>query len=112
LQLNFEFVEGNQSIDIADLYYIESCKHKVIFYVQKEKNKQLYTLYAKLDDLEHQLEQYLFIRIHKSYLVNYRHIHSVRNYILKLDTGEVLNIPKERFQAVKERYYELRGGMR
>lgn len=108
LELSYEFLEGKQTFSLADLYYIESKRHKLEFHLELGEQ---YTLYGKLDDVESQLQTYNFVRIHKSFLVNYKHIQSVENYKLYLKNGEVLPIPRERFRQVKERYYELRGGL-
>lgn len=107
----YSFLEGNKSISIDGIYYIESQKHKLIFYVM-EKNMAQYCLLDKLDNLEKELEPYGFIRIHKSFLVNSHYIKKIRSYCVTLVTGKALPIPKNRFQKVKERFYEIKGELR
>lgn len=107
-ELFYDCLEGRQLLAVPELYYIESKGHKLQLNVRDDR---VYTMYGKLDDLEEQLNAYNFIRIHKSFLVNYQHIRSIKNYILTLDNGVELMIPRERYRQVKEQYYELRGGL-
>ena len=55
-----------------------------------------------LDVLEERLKAYGFLRVHQSYLVNIRHIRSINNYVLALDTGEEMKVPKARYKQVKQ----------
>ena len=90
--------------------YIESNMHKLIFNVLGKKQAQ-YRLYGKLDDIEPELLKYDFLRVHKSFLVNSKYIVEIVNYKAYLNDGVALPIPRERYQKVKERYYEIKGDM-
>ena len=68
-----------------------------------------YSIYEKLDNIEKELQAYHFLRIHRSFLVNTKYIESIGNYRIRLKAGKVLPVPKEKFQKVKERYYEIMG---
>ena len=70
-----------------------------------------YQLYDKLDAVEERLQGYGFLRIHKSYLVNMRHIRRISNYRAFLDTGEELPIPRLRYQSVREAFVAYKGAM-
>ena len=50
-----------------------------------------------------------FIRIHQSYLVNMKHIISIKNYKTVLDNGEELPMSKAKFKAAKEAFIEYKG---
>lgn len=65
----------------------------------------------KLDEIEGRLKEYGFLRIHKSYLVNMKHVRRISNYEAELDSGERLPIPRLRFQAVKEEYAVYKGAL-
>lgn len=104
------FIEGEKTIPIADICYIESQKHKLCFEVRNQERQQ-YSLYEKLDNIDNQFAQYDFIRIHKSFLVNVMYIKAIRNYKVTLQGGEELPIPRERFQSVKEKYYSIKGDL-
>ena len=68
-------------------------------------------MYLKLDEIEGRLKEYGFLRIHKSYLVNMKHVRRIGNYEAELDSGERLPIPRLRFQAVKEEYAVYKGAL-
>lgn len=107
-QVSFSFMEGEKRLYTDNLLYVESNKHKSVFYYQ-EKQLTKYQIYEKLDDIEKVLEGFGFLRIHKSYLVNMRHIRRISNYIAELSTGEELPIPRIRYQLVKQEFVEYKG---
>lgn len=57
--------------------------------------------------LEKELEPYGFLKIHRSILVNYRYIHSIKGNELLLDDGRSLPISKYRLQATKQNFQKL-----
>lgn len=107
-KVSFGFVEGERTLYTDNLLYVESSKHKVVFNYLESGMVQ-YQIYDKLDNIEAKLSSYGFLRIHKSYLVNMRHIQKISNYEVILDTGECLPVPRLRFQSVKEAYVAYRG---
>lgn len=107
-QVSFSFMEGEKRLYTDNLLYVESNKHKSVFYYQEEQLTK-YQIYEKLDDIEKVLAGFGFLRIHKSYLVNMRHIRRISNYIAELSTGEELPIPRIRYQSVKQEFVEYKG---
>lgn len=113
-RVNFSFMEGERRLYADNLLYVESQRHKLIFYYMEEqthKDMFRYHIYGKLDEMEQKLSGYGFLRIHKSYLANMKHIRRISNYTALLDTGEELPIPRLRFQAVKEEFVAYKGAM-
>lgn len=106
----FSFSDGDRKIDTDTLLYVESRLHKVVFRY-RDMDADGDCIYDKLDNIESKLTQYGFLRIHKSYLVNMKHIQKISNYRAVLDNGEALPIPRLRFQSVKELYVEYRGAL-
>jgi len=98
--LEFAFVEGQVSLKPEDIIYIETSRHKNFFYTKT----QVYSIYKKLSDLEQELEDYGFVRIHLSFLVNMRYIEKISSYILRLANGKEISVPKSRYAYVKEKY--------
>ncbi len=107
-QISFSFMEGERRLYTDNLLYVESKKHKSIFFYQEEE-LTTYQIYEKLDNIEKLLKGFGFLRIHKSYLVNMRHIRKISNYIAELSTGEELPVPRIRYQAVKREFVEYKG---
>ncbi len=109
-QVTFPFLEGEKKLYTDNILYVESRGHKAIFHYM-EADPVTYQIYDKLDNVERKLEGCHFLRIHKSFLVNMKHIRKVNNYTAYLDTTEELSIPRIRFQAVKEAFVDYKGAL-
>lgn len=104
----FDFNEGKKNISLERLLYIESRLHKLEFYIMEDR-LNMYSLYGTLNDLEKELADSTFIRIHQSYLVNMKHIAKVSRYVALLSNGIKLEIPKARYKFVEETYVFYKG---
>ena len=109
-QVEFSFIEGKKKLYTDNILYVESSKHKSIFFYLETKLIQ-YHIYEKLDHIEEILAPYGFLRIHKSFLVNMKHISKINNYTVFLDTGEELPVPKLKFREVKEEFVAYKGAI-
>lgn len=109
-KLEYSFIEGKREIYVDSIMYIESRMHKLFFFLKGTREKS-YSIYEKLDNMETYLLSYGFLRIHKSYLINTKYIKKIANYKVEMDYGIVLPIPREKYQRVKEQYYEIKGDM-
>ena len=98
--IQFSFVEGNVCLRVEDIIYIETYRHKNIFYTTCET----YSIYRKMDDLEDDLQGMGFVRTHRSFLVNMRYIGKINSYIVTLTNGKELSVPKSRYPDVKRQY--------
>lgn len=83
-----------------------------IRYVQAKDNylnivtEKSFLIRYKISELEILLKPYRFLRIHKSYLVNYRYIHLIRNRTVILEDGSVLPVSRYRLNEVLEKFKE------
>lgn len=114
-KLSFSFVEGEQLLDVSDLLYVETDRHKNIFYTARDS----YRIYKKLDEIEQQLAPHGFVRVHRSFLVNMRYVKKISSYVLYLAQGAdgventvEISVPKSRYAYVKREYaaYQERHG--
>lgn len=108
IQVNGEIID----ISIDDILYIESKLHTVTIIVQKDKKgKHLkeYTCYSAIGELEQQLDQLGFLRVHKSYLVNMQHIQKYQCRELQLTNGAVLRTSVKNYREQKEKYMLWKG---
>ena len=96
----FSCVEGDMRLKASDIILIETSGHKNLI---KLKNVT-YQIYKKLDDLEEMLKGYGFLRAHNSFLVNMAHIRGINSYVLTLDDGRQLPVPKARYKQVRQEY--------
>ena len=109
-RINFSFLEGEKWLYTDNIFYVESQRHKAVFFYLDEKMEN-YHIYGKLDVIEERLSGYGFLRIHKSYLVNMKHICRISNYTAYLDNGEELSVPRLKYQAVKEEFVAFKGAV-
>lgn len=103
--VELSFVEGQIKLNADDIIYIETNRHKNVFYTKK----QTYTIYKKLDEIENELKRMGFVRVHLSFLVNMRYIDKISSYVLSLTNGKEISVPKSRYQEVKRRYALYKG---
>lgn len=61
----------------------------------------------KITDLEEQLNAAGFIRVHRSYLVNYKYIRSIRPAQIVMDDGTVIPISRYRAEAIRQTFRAL-----
>ncbi len=105
----FTFHEGGRKeVSLERLLYIESRLHKLEFHVMEDTMK-IYTMYATLNEIERDLKNANFIRIHQSFLVNLKYVINVLRYKVILMNGEELIIPKARYKKVKDSFTAYQG---
>ncbi len=103
--VEFGFVEGNVRLRVEDIIYIETSRHKNVFYTAE----RTYSIYKKMDELEKELEGMGFVRIHLSFLINMRYIEKISSYVMVLTTGKEISVPKSRYPEVKRQYTLFKG---
>ena len=86
------------------LYFQSDLKHVRIHSVNTEEN----IIFAKLSQLESKLDSH-FVRIHKSYIINSYHVHSIdkKEHMVKLLNGEVLPISDAQYDMVVKKFRGL-----
>ena len=103
--IEFHFVEGNIRLKVGDIIYIETDKHKNVFHTPEGS----YSIYKKLDELEEDLRDFGFVRIHQSFLINMHYIKKISSYVMTLTTGKEISVPKARYAEVKKQYTLFKG---
>lgn len=93
-------VEGEIRLKASDIILIETSGHKSIIRL----SDQTYQIYEKLETLEEKLKGFGFLRAHKSFIVNMEHIRSISSYVLTLDDGRQISVPKARYKQVRQEY--------
>jgi DNA-binding LytR/AlgR family response regulator len=105
----YEFQNGSRDVHINRIVYIESSLHKVIFHIEEKDKVATYYLYAKLDDIESELPDANFCRVHKSFLVNLKYARKIERYMLTLYDGGIINISKKRYAETKDSFMLYKG---
>lgn len=95
----------NHKVLIRDILYFESNKRKV-FIVMEENT---FELYGKLNDIENSLKacKVSFLRVHQSFLVNYKHIKGQSYDFVLMDNGKKISISEDRRKMISEQYCSM-----
>ena len=90
-------------VPVGALIYIESNGHIQTLHLERTGRDTLQTR-VTLSKLEELLLPCGFLRIHKGYLVNMAHLHSLKSTGAKLCSGLVLPVGSSNYRRNKERY--------
>ena len=90
--------------------YFEYKYNKTIVNIHTEEST--YRYYGKLDEVERRLIQNKipFLRIHKSFYVNFHFVDKITFSKLILSDGTVLQISQDRQNIIRKRYLDIFGG--
>lgn len=80
------------------LYYLESLGN----YVKVWDDKKYLLTQRTLSSFEEQLPPEMFVRIHKSYIINRRHVQYIEGNIIRLTNGRDLPLGKNYRHAIKQ----------
>lgn len=105
LQCRGELVE----LPFDRILYLEVLQHNVSVSVRVGEHTEVYSVNASLNSFEQQLENHGFLRAHKSYLVNMRHIRKFQCGSLTLDDGTVLRTSEKNYAEQKRKYLLWKG---
>ena len=89
-------------IPIYQILYFESNRRKIKIITEDNE----YSVYGKLNDLEQSMKRckLTFLRVHQSFLVNYKHVTELSRDFLVLDNGQKISISKERQKMISQQY--------
>ena len=99
-QYHMHFVGGERIVLKDELVYAESYGRKVHFQMINGR----YVAYRKLDEVERELADHDFLRIHQSYLVNMTFIDTIHDCEVYMKSGLSLPISKTRYRDVRESF--------
>lgn len=96
----FAFKTGRASnrVPLKDILYFEVMDHKIVLHTSSET----YAFYDKMERLVSLLEAQKFLSVHKSYLVNSKHIQKYEYDRVTIDNGEVIPIAQSKRKLIRE----------
>lgn len=100
---DFRCDDSDISVKINHIMYFESYNHDV-FVIMRDNSKLRLNRKYNLRILENDFLKHGFIRIHKSYIVNYRCISLIKENDIILNNGTSLPSTKQRINIVKSQY--------
>lgn len=108
VKCEIDFQNGRKRIPADAVLYVESRLHKVLFYVMEDEVKE-YCKYGRLDAVEQELRPYGFLRVHQSFLVNFRYVKNIERYTASLDNGLEIGISKKYYKDAEREYIRRQG---
>lgn len=96
------------NILVDDILFLESDKHTIYIKMLNDKRKQ-YGCYSTLQNFTQKLEPLGFLRIHKSYLVNMKHIVKLQCSDVTLTNGLTLSVSEKNYSEIKRKYLLWKG---
>ena len=107
-QFYFKTNDATHFIILGDILYFETIGHDVILHAVDQKQ---YHLKREKDNriklINEQLAEDGFIRVHKSYLVNYRYIHLIKHAEVILKNGVSIRINPKKVTEVRKEYQKF-----
>lgn len=96
--------EGGKGSRIAyrEIESVESCRNVLLVRLE---NGEEHRVYARLDDVERELEGHGFLRCHQSYIVNMEQVRTVEDDFL-MASGVRVPIRRRGGKAVRDAYFE------
>ena len=85
-------------VAIRDILYFENNKRKIVIYFRNQKDE----FYGDLENVEQQLRNYHFVRIHKSYLINTLQARKFTYETVEMANHTVLPIAQSRRSEIRE----------
>lgn len=97
------------SFEIAQILYVEAQRKQTKIVTQKDA----VPITVKLTDVEEQLQNYAFLKPHRSYLVNCEHISIIQKESILMKNGDAIPISRNRLDAVRADFirYASEGGI-
>ena len=99
----FSTIDGAQRIKLADILYFESNLRKISLNTFDGEHE----FYGKINEIEKELDTQYFVRTHKSFVVNLRHIKNLQAESLTLENNTILPISRRRYKDILNKFLEM-----
>ena len=99
----FSTSNGEKTVQPTQIRYVEVSSHKLSIHMLNES----FITSGNLKDIEEQFYTYGFIKVHQSFLVNFRFINYIKRNEVILDNGTALPLSRSRYEKTKFEYMRL-----
>ena len=99
----FSTSNGEKTVQPTQIRYVEVSSHKLSIHMLNES----FITIGNLKDIEEQFYTYGFIKVHQSFLVNFRFINYIKRNEVILDNGTTLPLSRSRYEKTKFEYMRL-----
>ena len=102
---SYSYQRMNNKVLVRDILYFESNRRKVFIVTGEET----FELYGKLNEIENSLKacKVSFLRVHQSFLVNYKHVKGQSYDFVVMDNGKKISISENRRKRISEQYCSM-----
>lgn len=94
---------SHKKVELYKIMYFIRDNRKVTVVTSEEKD----AFYESLEKVYERVKQYDFLFIHKSYLINYRYIETIRYDSVTMTDGTEFLISQSRRKEIRKRYMEI-----
>ena len=94
---------SHKKVELYKIMYFIRDNRKVTVVTSEEKD----AFYESLEKVYERVKQYDFLFIHKSYLINYRYIETIRYDSVTMTDGTEFSISQSRRKEIRKRYMEI-----
>lgn len=96
--------EGSRGVRIAyrEIEYIESNRNLLLIHLE---NEEIHRIYAKLDEVERELNGHGFLRCHQSFLINMERVRAALDDFI-MESGTHVPIRQRGAKAIRDSYFE------
>ena len=103
-ECNFEYKNQGNSYRVMykDILYFQSDGRKINIVMENDSQ----SFYGKLSEIEQECPEGLFLRIHKSYLINMHYIKEITYKWIKMINGDVLDISRSNRVTIRRKLME------
>lgn len=93
---SFTCDSGVVKLELEDISYFESDMRTITVHT----NHESYAFTGRIKELEEQLRQQSFVRVHKSYIVNLKSVHRIFKDTITMSDGGVVPLSKNRSKEI------------
>lgn len=103
---NFKIGRNYYKVPFSDILYFYSVGRKINIVTLKKE----YEFYGSLDNIYSEVKNKKFLFVHKSFLVNFRHIRKYQYEQLTMSDNKIIPVSQSRRKAVRSMFFEFEGG--
>lgn len=86
---------GHKRVCIHDIVFLEAQQNYCAIHLLKGNEKMRMLVTVPMCEVLEDLNPDLFVRIHRSFVVNIEHINVIAGYMVEMDNGKDINIGRE-----------------
>jgi DNA-binding LytR/AlgR family response regulator len=99
----FNTDSGVKTLNVEDIYYFESCNHKIEI-VSKNRT---FKVSDSINNILNNFKSYGFSMPHKSFVINLLYVSSIKGYDIILTTGDLIPMSQKRAVEFKTEFYSF-----